>query len=310
MRTDQGSSETDGEWQTVHALPETRLRGQVLGYRGYRLNLRRLRRRLEVPTDALTVTFGFEGSLRLTDAVRGGPVVPLSSMVAGLRRTATVAEHSGSLSGVAVSLTPQAAYGIFGPAVAELGDQWVDIGQLLHRRERHLAEQLADADGWDARHALLDAFFATRLSAGRRWAPPVTAAWHEIRRTAGAAPVQRLAELTGWSRRRLELRFREQLGMPPKQIAQILRLQRTLAAFDASPRSSGARIAAECGFYDQAHLDRAFRAMVGRTPTDFFRHRDRPARAEPTDRLTGRVTSAVLAAEPARSTRRTGPPQR
>ncbi|MFF0294507.1 helix-turn-helix domain-containing protein [Kitasatospora sp. NPDC004614] len=310
MRMDQGFSETDGEWQTVHALPETRLRGQVLGYRGYRLNLRRLRRRLEVPTDVLTVTFGFEGSLRLTDAVLGGPVVPLSSMVAGLRRTATVAEHSGSLSGVAVSLTPQAAYGVFGPAVAELGDQWVDIRQLLRRQERHLAEQLADADGWDARHALLDAFFVARLSAGHQWAPSVTTAWHEIRRTAGAVPVQQLAELTGWSRRRLELRFREQLGMPPKQVAQILRLQRTLAAFDASPGSSGAQIAAECGFYDQAHLDRAFRAMVGHTPRDFFRHRGRPTRAEPTDRLTGQVTSAVLAAGSARNTRGAGAPQR
>ncbi|MFF0415767.1 helix-turn-helix domain-containing protein [Kitasatospora sp. NPDC004745] len=303
---DPGDATTYG---TALGAPAGPLRPFVLGYRGYRLTLHRPRRRLEVPTDVVTLALTFEGSMRLTDAVDPGPGHSFASVAAGLRRTATIAEHSGVLHGLAVSLTPQGAFRVFGPMAGDLGGQWAEAGDVLGPRLRRLSTRLADAPTWPARFALLDAYFAARLADGPRWEPSVQWAWHQLRRSHGLVPVHALVAGTGWSRRRLELRFRQHLGVAPKQAATILRLQRTLAVLarhsaaerplgnrpDGGNRLDGARIATLCGYYDQSHLDRAFRGMVGCSPREFLASRTSAATLpEPADRVAGRVTSAVL----------------
>ncbi|WP_371496982.1 helix-turn-helix transcriptional regulator [Kitasatospora sp. NBC_00374] len=298
MRTAQGSTGAGGAWELVEGRPEPRLRGHILGYRGFRQDLRQPRRRLEVPTDVLTLTIGFGAPMRLLDAVSGGSRGSLVSSVAGLHRTASIGEHGGRMHGVAVSLTPRGAYAVLGPVAAELASQWADLRDVLGPPAAELVDRLAGASGWTLRFALLDAFFTARLAAGHDWAPEVGLAWAGLRRSAGTVPVARLAQESGWSLRRLQSRFRAQVGLPPKQVAQILRLQRTLAAFVARPELTGAEIAALCGYYDQAHLDRTFRSMVGCSPGAFLGHRAAPAGAEPTDRLVGRITTAVLPEEP------------
>ncbi|MFJ9774585.1 helix-turn-helix domain-containing protein [Kitasatospora sp. NPDC101157] len=284
------------------ALPAAPLRRYVLDYRGYRMNLDRPRRRLEVPTDVVTVAIAFEGTMRLTDAVSPAPGISFGSIAAGLRRTATIAEHAGVLHGLAVSLSPQGAFRAFGPVAGELGGQWAEAGEVLGPRLGRLAARLAEAPTWRARFALLDDYFTALLADGPLWEPDVLWAWHQLRRSRGLVPVHALVEGTGWSRRRLEQRFREQLGLAPKQAAGILRLQRTLRLLTAPDgRFARADLAALCGYYDQSHLDRSFRGMVGCSPREFLASR-RAATAsatdlEPPDRVVGRITSAVLDAD-------------
>ncbi|MQS17718.1 AraC family transcriptional regulator [Streptomyces kaniharaensis] len=296
--TDQHTHGTTG---MAFGTPAPPLRPYVLGYRGYRMLLLRPRRRLEVPTDVVTLALTFEGSMRLADAVDPArPAASFGSVAAGLRRTATIAEHAGLLHGLAVSLTPQGAYRVFGPLAGELGGQWAEPGDVLGPRLRSLSARLAETPTWPARFALLDDWFTVRIADGPAWEPSVAWTWHELRRTHGLAPVHTLVEGTGWSRRRLELRFRQHLGVAPKQAATILRLQRTLTALARQDGSHGGRpdaagLAALCGYYDQSHLDRAFRAMVGCSPRAFLASRRiAAALPEPTDRVAGRVTSAVL----------------
>ncbi|MFD0406510.1 AraC family transcriptional regulator [Kitasatospora sp. NPDC127116] len=300
---------------TVLGTPAAPLRPYVLGYRGYRLALRRPLRRLEVPTDVVTVALAFEGTMSLTDAVSPAPATAFGSVAAGLRRTATIAEHAGVLHGLAVSLTPQGAFRAFGPLAGELGGHWAEAGDVLGPRLRALTDRLAHAPSWPARFAMLDGYFGALFAYGPDWDPSVHWVWRQLRHTHGLVPIGALVEGTGWSRRRLELRFREHLGLAPKQAAGILRLQRTLHVLTAheertagdhpfgrrpaGARTTGADLATRCGYYDQSHLDRTFRAMVGRSPSAFLASR-RTAAALPepagqvTDRVTGRVTSTLL----------------
>ncbi|MGW2377857.1 helix-turn-helix domain-containing protein [Kitasatospora sp. NPDC001683] len=279
----------------VLGLPAAPLRRYVLDYRGYRMALDHPQRRLEVPTDVVTVALAFEGTMRLTDAVSPAPGVSFGSVAAGLRRTATIAEQSGVLHGLAVSLTPQGAFRAFGPVAGELGGQWAEAGEVLGPRLGTLAARLADAPTWRGRFALLDGHFTALFADGPTWEPDVVWAWRQLRRSRGLVPVRALVEGTGWSRRRLEQRFREQLGLAPKQAAGILRLQRTLSLLTApDERFARADLAALCGYYDQSHLDRTFRGMVGCSPREFLASRRSAATPQPADRVIGRITSAVL----------------
>lgn len=80
-----------------------------------------------------------------------------------------------------------------------------------------------------------------------------------------------LADELGWSRRHLVARFREQVGLPPKVLARVLRFQRSLRlrGADGRPRP-WAEVALACGYYDQAHLNRDFRQFAGCTPTELL----------------------------------------
>ena len=76
----------------------------------------------------------------------------------------------------------------------------------------------------------------------------------------------RLAQAAGWSRKHLAARFRDEIGIGPKAVARIVRINRAIG--EARSAAVGwADIAAGCGFADQAHMTREFQALVGVSPT-------------------------------------------
>ncbi|MBW8801034.1 MAG: AraC family transcriptional regulator [Streptomyces sp.] len=75
---------------------------------------------------------------------------------------------------------------------------------------------------------------------------------------------------------------------PPR----VLRFRHALRLLDAHLPLS--QIAAACGYYDQAHLNRDFKAMTGRSPSRFITERTHGAGFAQLDREEGQVTSVVL----------------
>jgi AraC-like DNA-binding protein len=82
----------------------------------------------------------------------------------------------------------------------------------------------------------------------------------------GNLPIESIARRVGMSRRHLERRFRNEVGLRAKHLARIVRVHTALRFIDHPLRMSGAEIAAVCGYSDQAHLIREFKALTGTTP--------------------------------------------
>jgi AraC-like DNA-binding protein len=61
--------------------------------------------------------------------------------------------------------------------------------------------------------------------------------------------------------------------MPPKTLARVLRFKHALGLLQRDDGARFAEIAETCGYYDQAHLNRDFRAFAGAPPTDFLARR-------------------------------------
>ncbi|MEU2738513.1 helix-turn-helix transcriptional regulator [Streptomyces sp. NPDC007095] len=268
------------------------LRGQVLGYRGFRFGPRSQRRRLMVPDGVVKIMLGFGASLRIVDALRPTRAASVASLASGVRTTAVVGEHCGLLHGVTVMLTPLAAYRVFAVPMTEWAELDVDPEDLVGRKLRQLTEQLADRPDWESRFALLDRVLTHRLQKGPRCAPEVAWAWDEVHRTGGRIRVDALAAGTGWSRRQLERRFRQQIGPTPKALTQVLRLQEALRH-----RETGlpwALAAAQAGYHDQPHFDRTFKNMVGCTPSQFRADRTTGAHTGRLDFLPNQITSVLI----------------
>ncbi len=86
---------------------------------------------------------------------------------------------------------------------------------------------------------------------------------------AGEVRVEGVAEQLGVTARHLRRAFLETIGVGPKDFARTVRLQRAVRLASAS--RDWASIAADAGYYDQAHLIADFRELVGLTPGAFLR---------------------------------------
>ena len=203
--------------------------------------------------------------VRLLDAPHRPP-----AFVIGARGAATVLEGACAPSYLEVLLAPLGAYTLLGLPVDELSGQTVDLADVLGADGRRLAEQLREAPGWRQRFALLDRFLLGRLARGPRPAPEVARAWARLVATGGAVPIGQLAGEVGWSHKHLITRFRQQVGLPPKAAARLVRFERVLRRLDRpGPPPDWGQAAADAGYADQAHLVREFRQFAGTTPTRF-----------------------------------------
>jgi transcriptional regulator GlxA family with amidase domain len=106
----------------------------------------------------------------------------------------------------------------------------------------------------------------------------VSVAVEEMLRAGGLVEIGDVAAGVGLSPRQFERRFRAEVGLPPKLFCRIQRFQRIFQALESGP-AKWADVAVDCGYYDQAHLIRDFRAFAGETPvelmaedTDLARH--------------------------------------
>ena len=189
------------------------------------------------------------------------------SFVAGLHDAPARTEHAGLGHGIQAYLSPLGARRLFGLPMGELTRDVVALEDLIGPAAHELAERLATAPGWAARFDLFERAIAARVLEHEPIAPELEWAWQRLLRSGGAAPVGELAAELGWSRRHFTATFREQLGMPPKALGRIVRFERAVEQLRAG--ADLAALALDCGYYDQAHFNRDFRAFAGATPTAF-----------------------------------------
>lgn len=227
-------------------------------------------RRREVPSGGVTMIVSLGPSVRVATPESHGSA-SVCSFVAGLHDGPAFTEHDGVQDGLQVDLTPVGAYAVFGVPMAELTNRVVALDGLLGRDFERLVDRLLGASGWEQRFGVLDEELSVAAVNGPRPAPEVGWLWHELARDAGTSSIGALAEETGWSRRHLAARFRREIGLGPKALARVLRFRRAVRRLrDASGAGTLAAVAAECGYYDQAHFNREFRALAGCTPREFL----------------------------------------
>jgi AraC-like DNA-binding protein len=257
------------------AEPAGSLAGSVRRYCGYVERSAAPMRRTQVASPQVTLII----SLGPAIAVTMDPADPASraqrrtSFVAGLSDVPALTEYVGDQHGIQVDLTPLAARRLLGVPMSEVANRVVDLEDLIGRDGGELVERLVEAPGWEARFALLDQVLGARLAGAA--APPaeVAGAWARLAGTHGRVPVSALAQDAGWSRRHLVRRFREHVGVPPKVLARVLRFERVVELLQRDDGTRFAEIAYSCGYADQAHLNRDFRAFAGDTPSGYLARR-------------------------------------
>ena len=265
-------------WELARGRPALRLRALVRGYEGYRETLGRPLRRRELPSATIPVIVNFGAPYRILDPAdpddRSRLVEHRGGFVAGLHDTFSVTESTGAAHCLQINLSPLGAFRLFRRPMSDIAHQVVALEDLLGRDAALLAERLIEQPGWTPRFEALDAMIAARLAEAPRASPEVAWAWRQLTSSGGQVPIATRVEELGWSPKRLIARFREQIGLTPKQAARLVRFERAAAEIAAGETGFDWDLfAPRHGFYDQSHLINEFRRFAGDTPEGLLRRR-------------------------------------
>lgn len=199
------------------------------------------------------------------------------SSVAGLHTGHAEIHHGKRQQGVQLELTPAGVRALFGLPVAALSGELLGMDDLagdIFPGLMHLPEELGPVSSREERARLVGRRLVEALAA--TGAPgPRAEVGHALARLAQGAPVQAVAEETGYSRRHLGNLVRAECGIGPKQFQRVARFEasreRWAACLATTGRGQLAEIAVECGYADQAHLTREWSALAGCSPTTWAR---------------------------------------
>ncbi|ATB38570.1 AraC family transcriptional regulator [Cystobacter fuscus] len=192
--------------------------------------------------------------------------------VVGAMQRAEVVPLLGEVCSLGIRFLPGGAHPFlrFGLDVLTDGDLALDA--LWPREAREWVERLEETRGVQARLALLDTLLLERhVPAVRDEA--LAHAVGLIHAARGQIRIQSLEERLGVGARQLERRFRATVGLSPKVLCRIARMQHATELLERWPDVGGAELALAAGYYDQAHLGKEFRALTGLAPGAYARER-------------------------------------
>jgi AraC-like DNA-binding protein len=266
-----GGEFADGYWQSFRWLPHPELALHVRGYNGYFESSSRPVRRRELPSGEVALIISLGPQWRLVDPLNGSAIGILQSFVAGLDDTYSLVESKTSGAAIQVDFTPIGARQLLQLPMHLVSKRTIDLIDLLGKEADHLVGQLLEAQDWPTRFLTLDNFLLSRIRRYCRSTREIDWAWRQLDLSRGSIRVQRIAEQLGWTRKRLVQAFRDEVGLPPKILARVLRFQRALAEFNSQAIADFSLLAADCGYSDQAHMIRDFKDFSGLTPLELAR---------------------------------------
>lgn len=218
---------------------------------------------------------------------------PLAFVVGQMERPLLIAP-TGLVDLVAIRFQPDGARAVLGVPARELTGRVVPL-EALDRDLAAACERARELARPETRLRVVFSALAARAARRRVLEDPaVSGALRALLATHGAARVEDLAAEAVVSRRQLERKFDEWVGLPPKRLARILRFQRVFHALEHAG-GGWAAAAVDSGYYDQSHLVRDFRELAGDCPTALevpddsltrlFLRRDRASHSSKTRRV-------------------------
>lgn len=94
-----------------------------------------------------------------------------------------------------------------------------------------------------------------------------------IKANGGSIKVEETADNFALSRRQFSRKFKEEVGLTPKQYSKIVRINNVRSALKTQDIKSLTTVGYDFEYYDQAHFIKEFKDIVELTPKEYFRNK-------------------------------------
>ena len=198
----------------------------------------------------------------------GQPELQPQNIVVGQMTRPVLISPAGSVQLFGIRFQPGGTVPFFRIPMQELTNRVLALGSLNPEFERDLISRVEAAQSISGRIAAVEKLLADRAGSYKHesWVPELAT---RIVQCGGRVSMDALATAAGVSGRQLERRFMRDVGIGPKLLCRILRFQQVFQAFQQNA-FNWAAVAADCGYYDQAHLIRDFQQFAGQTPASLL----------------------------------------
>lgn len=169
-----------------------------------------------------------------------------------------------------VHFKPGGAWPFLGVPARELKDLHLDADTLWGKIARDLRCDVLSAPTITTKLNVVERFLWNKLSLSVNRHPAVIYALQQMRRT--DLRVKEITDAIGLSQRRFIELFSDQVGLTPKTYLRIMRFQTAIQKIASSNlEPDWSQLALDCGYFDQAHFIKDFRAFSGINPTTYQR---------------------------------------
>lgn len=192
------------------------------------------------------------------------------SSVYAQKRQTSVITITGDTDLFCIRFTPFGLYKLCGESLHEITGHAVEPRFLFGELAHELEERILSIPDFTKRAIEAEAVLLKLLVKARAIDPVVLFVLNRIGETKGVIRTHQMASTISRTRRTLESKVRDQVGLTIKSLCRIHRFNHFWKLKKRHPDAEVLRLALDCGFYDQSHFIREFRIVTGDTPLSFL----------------------------------------
>ncbi len=184
-------------------------------------------------------------------------------------------EPTGNVNSFSISFYPYGFANFVDVPLKTLANTETPISDLFGEEAANsLEQQIIQATDTQKRIAIAEQFLLDRLGKFSLKDTIVKSTVEALLATEGNTSISNILKNDSSKRRQLERRFAEQIGLSPKQLGKVIRLQSALKMLLNQESGHLTNIAYESNYYDQSHFIKDFREFTGISPKDFLGHKN------------------------------------
>ncbi|MDH8702511.1 AraC-like DNA-binding protein [Dysgonomonadaceae bacterium PH5-43] len=191
------------------------------------------------------------------------------AFLSGQEKTFADLEYTGQVNMISIVFRPVGVKAFFDLPMNKINNLRVTAGDLEDKELAALEQSLASTEDDQLCILLIEQFLLKRL---RRLAE------YNLKRiettiqliNAGQTDISLLANTVCLSTKQFQRIFSEHVGSNPKEFSRTVRFQRALHKLETYPQIPFTTLAYDCGYFDQSHLIKDFKALSGYTPSEYL----------------------------------------
>ncbi|NMM50847.1 helix-turn-helix domain-containing protein [Marinigracilibium pacificum] len=180
-------------------------------------------------------------------------------------------QPTGYVNTFAVRFYPYGFANFISSPISELADKETPLTSLFDKDAvNQLEQQIITASSTKERIETIEIFLLNKLTSQLTIDNIVKSTIDTLLNTKGNKSINSILKNEPSKRRSLERKFSKQVGISPKQLGRIIRLQAALKLMLANKSEKLTQIAYDSEYYDQAHFIKDFKDFTGKKPTEYL----------------------------------------
>ena len=189
--------------------------------------------------------------------------------VGNKENTVSVRSSSRRTGFIGVEFSPHVGFSVFGIPMSETFDCLWEADALFDKWGRETQEILNNLEKVESKVAFIQEQLIFLVQKNARDNRLVEFCVKTLKSTDGRISIQELERKLGYSRRYLDLLFKQHVGLAPKVLAGIFRFQRFYRQWAQGLSFDLFKQDLYDFYYDQAHFTKEFKKMTGHSPRKF-----------------------------------------